>query len=283
MSIGDVMFFVTNRAIPRGDQLSFSYIEHEILCESEEKRTAILDMDFKDFDEDDNDSPDQTSNKKQRVASAKRGGKGNLKTGPMIDAVVQNEIMSTQPFERLDLILDLLNNPEPVDPEQDFQCDRYTLHSLRAITLDQLGRCADALPDWQRCIEFATKTFPPIDENTMNEEVARDREYVFVHNLVNSFDLLTDALGLSYDEAGQDPIRLDRGRILIFYCPLASQSLDGCYLLSSSSCSSIFIAVLNDGDEEGCPSIHLLIRCTLPLSVLLSLLSRDSISISDTV
>ena len=154
------MFFVANRAIPRGDQLSFSYIEHEILCESEEKRTAILDMDFKDFDEDDNDSPDQASNKKQRVASAKREGKGNL--GPMIDAVVQNEIMSTQPFERLDLIHDLLNNPEPVDPEQDFQCDRYTLHSLRAITLDQLGRCADALPDWQRCIDFATKTFPHI-------------------------------------------------------------------------------------------------------------------------
>lgn len=163
------MFFVANRAIPRGDQLSFSYIEHEILCESEEKRTAILDMDFKDFDEDDNDSPDQASNKKQRVASAKRGGKANL--GPMIDAVVQNEIMSTQPFERLDLILDLLNNPEPVDPEQDFQCDRYTLHSLRAITLDHLGRCADALPDWQRCIDFATKTFPPIDENTMNLHV----------------------------------------------------------------------------------------------------------------
>ena len=75
---------------------------------------------------------------------------------------------STQPFERLDLILDILTNPGTVEP---FQCDNYTLHTLRAITLDQLGRSAEALSDWQECIDFATKNFPPIDENTMNLHV----------------------------------------------------------------------------------------------------------------
>lgn len=168
MSIGDVMFFVTNRNISSGDELCFSYIEHELLCENEEKRTHALDMDFTDFDEDDNSASNEASNKKQKVVVK------NTKTrssGPMIDATVQNEIMSTQPFERLDLIFDLLNNPLPIEPEHEYQCDKYILHSLHAITLDQLGRSAEALPEWQACIEFATKNFPPIDENTMNLHV----------------------------------------------------------------------------------------------------------------
>lgn len=157
------MFFVSNRNISSGEELCFSYIEHELLCESEEKRTAILDMDFKDY----SDNVEETRNKKQKVAAMRR----KVMTGPMIDAMVQNEIMSTQPFERLELILDLLNNPEQVEPEQDFQCDKYTLHSLHAITLDQLGRSSKALPEWQACIEFAEKNFPSIDENTMNLHV----------------------------------------------------------------------------------------------------------------
>ena len=163
MSIGDVMFFVSNRNISSGEELCFSYIEHELLCESEEKRTSILDMDFKDY----NDNDEETKVKKQKVAAMKRV----VKTGPMIDAEVQNEIMSTQPFERLELILDLLNNPEQVEPEQDFQCDKYTLHSLHAITLDQLGKSTEALTEWLTCIEFAKTNFPAIDENTMNLHV----------------------------------------------------------------------------------------------------------------
>ena len=155
------MFFVSNRNITSGEELCFSYIEHELLCESEEKRTAILDMDFKDYSDNDEE---ETANKKQKVATKK----SKIRAGPMIDAIVQNEIMSTQPFERLELILDLLNNPEQVEPEQDFQCDKYTLHSLHAITLDQLGKSSEALTEWQACIEFAEKNFPSIDETTMN-------------------------------------------------------------------------------------------------------------------
>lgn len=153
------MFFVSNRNISRGEELCFSYIEHELLCESEEKRTAILDMDFKDYD----DNDEETASKKQKVAPKE----SKIRAGPMIDAMVQNEIMSMPAFERLDQILDLLNNPEP----EQFQCDEYTLHSLHAITLDQLGRSSKALPEWQACIEFAEKNFPPIDENTMNLHV----------------------------------------------------------------------------------------------------------------
>lgn len=153
------MFFVSNRNISSGEELCFSYIEHELLCESEEKRTAILDMDFKDYD----DNNEETANKKQKVATKK----SKIRTGPMIDAMVQNEIMSMPAHVRLNDIHDLLNNPEP----EQFQCDKYTLHSLYAITLDQLGRSSKALPEWQACIEFAEKNFPSIDENTMNLHV----------------------------------------------------------------------------------------------------------------
>jgi len=167
MSVGDVMFFVTNRHISSGEELCFSYIEHELLCESEEKRTAVLDMDFKDYSDNDENDFNEASKKRQKLAAKK----SKARIGPMIDALVQNEIMSTQPFERLELILDLLTNPESIEPEQVFQCDNYTLHSLHAITLEQLGRSAEALPEWQACIDFATKNFPAIDENTMNLHV----------------------------------------------------------------------------------------------------------------
>ena len=47
------MFFVTNRDITKGDELCFSYIEHELLCENASKRSALLDMDFELNDDDD--------------------------------------------------------------------------------------------------------------------------------------------------------------------------------------------------------------------------------------
>ena len=50
------MFFVTNRDITKGDELCFSYIEHELLCENASKRSALLDMDFELNDDDDNES-----------------------------------------------------------------------------------------------------------------------------------------------------------------------------------------------------------------------------------
>ena len=57
--IGDVMFFVTNRDITKGDELCFSYIEHELLCENTSKRSALLDMDFELNDDDDNEQNEQ--------------------------------------------------------------------------------------------------------------------------------------------------------------------------------------------------------------------------------
>mmetsp|Transcript_11695 Transcript_11695/g.23772 ORF Transcript_11695/g.23772 Transcript_11695/m.23772 type:complete len:95 (-) Transcript_11695:533-817(-) len=57
-AIGDVMFFVANRGIAKGDELCFSYIEHELLCESAERRTDLLDMDFQEYEDDDEDRND---------------------------------------------------------------------------------------------------------------------------------------------------------------------------------------------------------------------------------
>ena len=63
------MFFVTNRDITKGDELCFSYIEHELLCENASKRSALLDMDFELNDDDDNESTsEQRASKKQKVA-----------------------------------------------------------------------------------------------------------------------------------------------------------------------------------------------------------------------
>ena len=88
-----------------------------------------------------------------------------MKTGRGNKRKLFAQHMNTGQFEWLELILDLLNNPEPADPEHEFQCDKYTLHSLHVITLDQLGRSNEALPEQA---EFATKNFPSVDESAMN-------------------------------------------------------------------------------------------------------------------
>jgi len=54
---------------------------------------------------------------------------------------------------------------QPIDDY--YQCDKHQLHILRAIALDSLGRSAEALRDWEKCVEFAVETFPPVDETTI--------------------------------------------------------------------------------------------------------------------
>mmetsp|Transcript_17957 Transcript_17957/g.37824 ORF Transcript_17957/g.37824 Transcript_17957/m.37824 type:complete len:167 (+) Transcript_17957:667-1167(+) len=54
---------------------------------------------------------------------------------------------------------------QPIDDY--YQCDKHQLHILRAIALDSLGRSAEALRDWEKCVEFAVEKFPPVDETTI--------------------------------------------------------------------------------------------------------------------
>ncbi|EED90288.1 hypothetical protein THAPSDRAFT_24038 [Thalassiosira pseudonana CCMP1335] len=163
--IGDVMFFVTNRSVKKGDELCFSYIEHEFLCESAEKRTLLLDMNFTDSDDGGKERP----NKRQKTAAGTASVKGSDDDIPLplIDVDMQSELMATPLMERLELIEELLEPEEPLDPEQDYKCDKYQLTILHAITLDGLGRTSDALKEWESCVDFATKYFPPLDETTV--------------------------------------------------------------------------------------------------------------------
>ncbi|KAL7534340.1 hypothetical protein ACHAXR_005800 [Thalassiosira sp. AJA248-18] len=162
--IGDVMFFVTNRDVAKGEELCFSYIEHEFLCENSKKRSALLDMDFE--LEDDDDAADGRPNKKQKVAKMPSKERGGTIHYPLIDTEMQSELMATPPMERLDLINELLDQ-KGVDPVQDYRCDKYQLHILMAITLDGLGKSREALPEWEMAIDFAVNTFPPLDETTV--------------------------------------------------------------------------------------------------------------------
>lgn len=195
-AIGDVMFFVANRDITKGDELCFSYIEHELLCESAERRTALLDMDFQEYEDDDkdghNDDDDDddecrrnragngkngnhTRNKRSKFKARNNNENENQITFPLIDTDLQTELMSTPPLERLELLQELLdvstasatdsNMESPIDDY--YQCDKHQLRILRAITLDTLGRSAEALQDWEKCVEFAVEKFPPVDETTI--------------------------------------------------------------------------------------------------------------------
>ena len=167
--IGDVMFFVTNRDITKGDELCFSYIEHELLCENASKRSVLLDMDFE-LNDDDNDSTnEQRASKKQKVAkqmSKEQDDTDDLGVYyPLIDAEMQSELLATPSDERLDIIDELLY--KEIDPVQDYKCDKYQLHILKAITLDGLGKSRKALVEWEEALDFALKNFPPLDESTV--------------------------------------------------------------------------------------------------------------------
>lgn len=158
------MFFVTNRDVSKGDELCFSYIEHELLCENAAKRSALLDMDFELNDDDakGGDGDGERPKKKQKVAKMPAKKEVHF---PLIDAEMQSELMATPPAERLDLINELLEQEK--DPDADYQCDSYQLHILKAITLDGLGKCGKALVEWETALGFALKNFPPLDETTI--------------------------------------------------------------------------------------------------------------------
>mmetsp|Transcript_14094 Transcript_14094/g.30116 ORF Transcript_14094/g.30116 Transcript_14094/m.30116 type:complete len:570 (-) Transcript_14094:77-1786(-) len=162
--IGDVLFFVTNRDVTKGDELGYSYIEHEVLCENAAKRNALLDMDFE--LEDDSGGDGERPSKKQKVAKMPSAWKDEDEfIQPMICAEVQRELMGAPATERLELINDLLD--QKADSVRDYKCDKFQLHILKAITLDGLGKSRQALLDWETAVEFATKNFPPLDETTI--------------------------------------------------------------------------------------------------------------------
>mmetsp|Transcript_13087 Transcript_13087/g.27685 ORF Transcript_13087/g.27685 Transcript_13087/m.27685 type:complete len:603 (+) Transcript_13087:159-1967(+) len=202
-AVGDVTFFVANRSIEAGTELCISYVEHEILCEDDGRRTAVLGMDFVDTTTDDcNSSNDENVNVDTMVEDDgkrrfdtdseaeddKYSDDDEVPTMPVVDAEVQQELMDMPPDERLGAIDELLAQAEgrraPDDHAMDdgddegeddgegggegtpwFQCDAHQLRILQALTLDGMGQHGDALPIWEGCVDFVDKNLPPMDES----------------------------------------------------------------------------------------------------------------------
>ena len=180
-AIGDVTFFVANRRVEAGTELTISYVEHEILCEDSGRRTAVLGMDFVDGDDE-----DANENMGAANGSAISGDDDdNAPLMPVVDAEVQQELMEMVPEERLEAIDELLAQaegkrkaPEDHDDAMDdhgnddddehaaswFQCDAHQLRILQALTLDGLGRHEEAYPVWEQCVAFVDAKLPPLDE-----------------------------------------------------------------------------------------------------------------------
>lgn len=164
-AVGDVMFFVANQDIAARAEACISYIEHDVLCESDYRRNLVLQMNFQDGSGD-------TANEEEKDGPEM----------PVVDSEVQNELMATPPFDRLNDIEQLLlqaKGEAPPDEQEDneeameesqpqwFQVDTQNLRILKAITLDGLGQSAKALPLWEECVEFSEKQLPPLDENSV--------------------------------------------------------------------------------------------------------------------
>ena len=124
-------------------------------------------MDF-DLKDDEENVGEERPSKKQRKEGDNNVKEEELLYHPVIDSEFQSELMATPPTQRLEHINELLS--EKVDPLQEFKSDRYQLHILKAITLEQLGR-ANALEEWETAIDFAIKTFPPLDETIISLRV----------------------------------------------------------------------------------------------------------------
>jgi hypothetical protein len=155
-SIGDVMFFVSNRGIKCGEELCISYIESEHLCENPRVRTNLLDMDFEE-------------NSVHVVVD------GAETTYPIIDLDMQDELMSIHPIERLDEIKRLLkqatSDTVTLDDEGEelrwFKSDAHQLRIILALTYDSIGQHTNALKEWEQCIVFVKEHLPPCDESAV--------------------------------------------------------------------------------------------------------------------
>ncbi|CAB9511492.1 SET [Seminavis robusta] len=186
-AIGDVMCFVAIRDMEAGTEACISYLEHDVLCESAYRRNLLLQMDFQEDTAKANNTDDAQENDEENGPDA-----------PVVDSELQNELMETNAFERLDTIEQLLlqakGMPPPDDDENDdddnnnnndkamvvsedeeeesgggcwFQCDIQNLNILKAITLDGLGQTTKALQVWEECVEFAESKLPPLDESSV--------------------------------------------------------------------------------------------------------------------
>jgi hypothetical protein len=171
-AVGDIMWFVTNQDVPAGQELCISYLEHDVLCESPQRRNLLLTLDFKE-DEDAN-----------RIISGNSTNDDDGPDAPVVDSDVQNELMGMSTFERLEAIDQLMQQasgealpeneflPESEDGMDAegtawFQCDLQNLRILKAITLEGMGMAEKALPIWNDCIQFTETQMPPNDENSI--------------------------------------------------------------------------------------------------------------------
>ena len=123
-AVGDVTFFVANRTVEAGAELCISYVEHEVLCEDDGRRTAVLGMDFVDTTaasstctatdcNDSSNNNDENANVDRMVEDVGKRRRdtdddGEVPTMPVVDAEVQQELMDMPPNQRLEAIDELL-------------------------------------------------------------------------------------------------------------------------------------------------------------------------------
>ncbi len=168
-AVGDVMWFVANQDIVAGSELCISYLEQDVLCENTYRRNCMLTLDFKE---------DEDSNQALMAEGDDQGP-----AYPVVDVDVQNDLMTMNPFERLEAIDELIQQAcgealegEEVGGDGDemdahgstwFECDLQNLRILKAITLESLGQSEKALPIWDECVQFTETKMPPNDENSI--------------------------------------------------------------------------------------------------------------------
>ena len=169
-AVGDIMFIVANQDIASGTEICISYIEHDMLCESSQRRNLVMaDWGFSEIDD---------------------GIENNGPDFPVVDSEVQNELMEMNPFERLDAIQQLMQQAmgesarqEQIVDDDDcvmdtavesgglgsdwFQCDLQNLRILKAISLESVGQSRQAASIWDECINFCETKMPPNDESSI--------------------------------------------------------------------------------------------------------------------
>jgi len=182
-AVGNIMWFVANQDIFARQEMCISYLEHDVLCENSYRRNCMLTLDFKE-DEDTNQG-----------IIGEDGDEGPCY--PVVDIDVQNELMSMNPFDRLEAIDQLMDQAagealpdgEGIEGEGDdrmdahgsawFECDSQNLRILKAITLEGCDQSEKALQLWEECIGFTDTKMPPIDETSIVMRVSSPLLYGF--------------------------------------------------------------------------------------------------------
>jgi len=169
--IGDIAVFVTNRAIAKGEELTISYIESEMLVESQRQRNHELNRDFVCACEKCQGESKQGKKKNEMSEADLDACQGTYLS---VDSQLQSVLNQMQPVDAVKYIREVLDgtHEEMVDdlgkPLQLLFKDKQELRGTLGIQYMHMGNWSDAFAVFDECWRLCSEHVHKYDESLVS-------------------------------------------------------------------------------------------------------------------